>query len=535
MMKLLPLCQRIMLSVAILLPTFNAAAQSTDLCAEVVPVPLTEGGSLTFTGDNTAATSAGDFATTSPFLGASVVWHAFTTTTCMNITFDYCAQDPVWQQTWGFLFTDCPGTINSGPSSFTACDNGNTIYEHWSVPPGTYYIAVPQIEGSIGTYSINVTTTACPQLAENDLCSDAVPTVLLAGDTITFAGDNSLATGNGDFVPGDLEGAPVVWHAVTTTSCTYIQINYCGTDPAWTNTLGLMLLTCPGDPLNGAPAAWVDNSLCGDGNATFAFDLVPAGTYYIPVLRDEFNNSFGEYTLTVSATSCGVPDNDECSSVTPQELQIGNFLQFSGDNTGATDAGDFLPAHPNTAPVAWHSFSLLACSNVTVSYCGQDPVWANTLGWLTTTCPTDEVTFFTAITDTICGDGNTSYIYQDLPAGTYYVPILDDPFNNSSGPYQILVSAALCGPLSIEEVEVNNWTIHPNPADGAFRVSNGGNEVIRSLEVIDPAGRMIHRSGRSIGPQSSMDIDLSGIAAGVYVVRIFKGRDQRSEKLLIVR
>src|SRR5690606_33931109 len=70
--------------------TFSIAmaqtSEATDSCNDAVAVLLEDGTPVTLTGDNSAATSMGDFDPNSPVYGAEAVWHAFTTTVCMDVS-----------------------------------------------------------------------------------------------------------------------------------------------------------------------------------------------------------------------------------------------------------------------------------------------------------------------------------------------------------------------------------------------------------------------------------------------------------------
>ncbi len=509
-----------------------------DICANVVPVSLASGDVIVLAGDNSSATATGDFTTGSLFNGASVVWHAFTTTECMNVTFDLCGQTPTWENTWGFLFNSCPGNEPTGPNGFNPalCGDGNTTFDHYNLPAGTWYLAVPQLDGSIGAYSINLTGTACPAGSENDSCSDVTPVALGSDASIIFTGDNSGATSTGDFVPGTLDGAPVAWHAITITSCNNIIVSYCGTDPAWSNALGMLLSTCPGDPEVGAPLTNFNSTDCADGNPTFFFDGVLPGTYYIPVLSDIGTNSSGPYTITVSAISCGGLPNDQCFGLTPELLYAGVTLVLTGDNSAATSTNDFVEESIFFGtPVAWHAIQTTACSEITVSYCGQEPTWENTLGILTTSCPGDELVNTTGIDVVTCGDDNTIYTYTDLPEGTYYLPILNDPFNSSSGPYEVTVTAVLCSPLGINEQRQLSWSIFPNPSEGTFTLINGSDMEIISVELMDLSGRVVNTYSTRIAPQASHAISATGLASGMYTVRITNRADQQNTQRMMIR
>jgi hypothetical protein len=148
-----------------------------------------------------------------------------------------------------------------------------------------------------------------------------------------------------------------------------------------------------------------------------------------------------------AGTSGGGVANDLCTSVTPQQLNPGVPLSFSGNNTGATFDGDATPgsAMDLGLPSVWHAFTTTECADVVVSYCGISPVFGNTWNWLATSCPADVMINATSFNNSDCGDGNKTLFFNALPAGTYYLPVLTEPFSGAQGPYTIQVSADPCG------------------------------------------------------------------------------------------
>ena len=137
------------------------------------------------------------------------------------------------------------------------------------------------------------------------------------------------------------------------------------------------------------------------------------------------------------AQSVQAQGNDDCSLAVPEALAIGSSVVLSGDNSAANGIGDFVATSPYAgAPVYWVEFTTSACANITISYCGQAPVWANTLGILANSCPADQLVSANGFNDVECGDGNRTYHFDELPAGTWALPVLNDPGNNSSGAHQ---------------------------------------------------------------------------------------------------
>ncbi|MBS1940026.1 MAG: hypothetical protein JST38_04020, partial [Bacteroidetes bacterium] len=218
----------------------QGGAPANDLCTNVVPQALAVGGSLTFTGDNSNATFPGDAApgTVMAQYPAPNTWHAFTTTACSNVTVSYCGTASGWSNVWKLLSTDCPADslIAASVSETTTCPNQNWTFTFNNLAAGTYYLPVPNFgfgQGG-GAYSIAVSAVACAN--SNDLCTNVVPQALAVGASLTFTGDNSTATFDGDAVPGTVMAqypAPNTWHAFTTTTCSNVTVSYCGTAAGW--------------------------------------------------------------------------------------------------------------------------------------------------------------------------------------------------------------------------------------------------------------------------------------------------------------
>lgn len=141
------------------------------------------------------------------------------------------------------------------------------------------------------------------------------------------------------------------------------------------------------------------------------------------------------------------PVNDQCTSVTPEALNIGSTLTFSGTRAGATTTNDGVAGNVlvTTAGVAsvWHAFTTATCSDVTVLYCNT-PLPATTQWNFLTTCPGDVlVSFSYANFGGLCTNGQFGIQWVNLPAGTYYLPVYGIA---TSGVYEITASAVACTP-----------------------------------------------------------------------------------------
>jgi hypothetical protein len=129
----------------------------------------------------------------------------------------------------------------------------------------------------------------------------------------------------------------------------------------------------------------------------------------------------------------GTPANDECTGATVQALAVGATLTINGDNTGGTDSEGIGFA------TTWEAISLTTCANVQISYCGTTPAFGNfALG--IGDCPISTVIQPSASSD--CPDGNLIINYAEVPAGTWYIPVLVEA--GAEGPYTMTVTATAC-------------------------------------------------------------------------------------------
>jgi Secretion system C-terminal sorting domain len=427
-------------------PTFTVCVFATpatppnDECADAVVQTLSVPGSVTVNGDNTGATD-------SEGLGTNTVWESFTISQCANVTIDYCGTSPVFTYAaFDVIVDDCVFTTVIAASSTPLCTDGNQSFVFTNLPAGTYIYPVAQAANATGAYTLTFTATACSGIIPpNDECADAVIQNLSVPGSVSVNGDNTGAT--------NTEGLPVnaVWEGFTITDCANVTIAYCGTTPAF----GQFFISLVSDCLFTTITDSTSTSACVDGNPTVTFANLPAGTYLYPVAQTAL--ATGAYTISFTATACGggnPPVNDQCASVVPVDLSVGSSINFSGDNTGATITNDYVPGSLLDAEgiaSVWHAFTTTECANVTVSYCSTLPAFGNVWVLLSYSCPADTLMFYSDFNDTLCGNGNFEIFYQNLPAGTWYLPVLSDAVSGAEGLYSIDVTADVCLPGPVND------------------------------------------------------------------------------------
>lgn len=518
-----------------------------DLCGDVPVDTLIVGANIGFFGDNTGATSTGDGVPGSIIGDANLptVWHSFYLSTCSKVIVEYCGTNPSFGNYWNLLSADCPSTSSYNPLSAndTDCSDGNRTLVYDGLMVGTYYLPVltDPFNNAEGPYQIAVSAEICTGgTPPNDLCADVTPVDLQLGTTIDLFGDNTGATSTDDGQPGSIIGdsnLPTVWHAFTTSTCSNVRVSYCGTSPRFDNYWNLLSIDCPSS-MSINPSD-ISDTLCSDGNRTLLYNNLPAGTYYIPVLNDAFNSAEGPYLIQVSAMSCAgaAPVNDLCGDVTPVALTIMTPVNFSGNNTGATAIGDGVPGSiigDAGLATVWHAFTLNSCAAVMVAFCNTDPAFGNYWDLLDTLCPANATVFADQVNDLDCLDGNRTMYYDSLVAGTYYLPVLSDPFNQAEGPYEIEVSAHPCGFFnSIEFIDKEHWSVYPNPNNGTINMVSTRNGV-HTIEVIDLRGGLVYQKETQIIAGHKIKLDLQDmLTSGIYILKISNAEGSYVQKLIV--
>lgn len=132
----------------------------------------------------------------------------------------------------------------------------------------------------------------------------------------------------------------------------------------------------------------------------------------------------------------GAPVNDLCTGATVVALSPGVPAVRTGNSAGSTDEVGFGAAQ------VWEAFSLAQCMDVTVDLCGTSPAFPNSFINLVIGCPITNIVNTGVFEFTTCGDGNVTIAFPNLPAGTYYFPVINEP--GSTGPYTLTFTGQAC-------------------------------------------------------------------------------------------
>lgn len=507
---------------------------ANDDCANAISI--TVGATCTPTAGNLdGATESLPAATCSGFLAtvANDVWYTFVatgTTTVISVTGGGDATtglDPIIEL-FGGTCADL-GSLGCLDASLL----GATEAPAFATTVGaTYYYRIYYWPYATDPATFDFTTcvyTPSP-LPANDQCTGATPQSLAAGGSVNFAGDNTNATDT------ELLGAATVWHAFTTTECTDLALNYCGTTPAFGNAFLNLWTDCPATVA--FPSTTFNTTDCPDGNVTIYYTNVPAGTYYYGVLAAE--GALGAYTITVAAEACDQPPaNDDCAGAIA--LTVGTFcnnVPFS-----AASATESLPAAQcsgftgNANDDVWFSF-VATSADVTVGATGDDDGDGNNQTGYDAVVEAFDACGGTSLG---CVDGTLSGEPEGLEltgltvGNTYYVRVYNYytsiPAPNSA---TVCVVAGTGINIGIEEsTGADSWSIFPNPAEGSFTFSYEGANTTGDIELIDVTGRVVHSERANLINGAQRTIDLIGLSAGNYTVRLTANNERSTQRLMV--
>ncbi len=415
----------------------GGSAPVNDNCAGATSIGV-NATCIATNGTTQDATQSQAPATCSTFLAtaANDVWYSFVATdvsTTISVTGAGDAttgMDPILEAFSGacgaLTSLGCvDATLRGATETLTIATTPGTTYRY-----RVYYWTYAAAQTVFG-FTTCVTSGGGGGTPPNDDCTGAVAVNIAVPGSNTFSGDNTGATEDGT------TGFVIVWEAFTIATCANVDINYCVSGSEFDDFLVNLSVGCP-DFITGILTGTVSVDNC-----TLSFAELAAGTYYIPVMVDPVNTPVGAYSIQVITTACGgggTPPNDLCTAVTPVGLNVPGSVDFSGDNTGATDTEELGFAS------VWHSFTTTECANITLSYCATTPAFDNSFLNLFIGCPFTDFVEAASFETTSCGNDNVTIQYTNVPAGTYYYPVLTDV--GATGPYTINVAAAPCAPPS---------------------------------------------------------------------------------------
>ena len=277
------------------------------------------------------------------------------------------------------------------------------------------------------------------------------------------------------------------------------------------------------------PTIVTSNVDCNDNSFSVEFDISDMGSAELLTFTDDLGNeqyaqgtgilTFGPYesssnpvvTVVGEDPNCDMTFvlssicNDECTGATP--LNVGDTI--SGDTTNATDSGN------NSSNDLWYSFTGNGVEeDITVSLCGSS---YDTLLRIFDSCTGEQIYF----NDDSCGLQSEITFTSD---GTTTYFIMVEGFSSNNGAFTMNIS----GTLGIDDNEIENMIIYPNPANDGFVNIVSSEMGDKFVELFDINGRQVLSTSIS-GDR----LDISNLEAGFYMTRVTINGKSSTSKLII--
>ena len=376
-----------------------------------------------------------------------------------------------------------------------------------------------------------------------------------ASDVImqVFSSSNDLALESNTFEMGEIEAGGVATLPVNLTVGEQVGIGSTYEIP--------YLITCGHYSLSGTHTVTVGNIVEDFETGDFSmydWDLTTSNTPWTIV-----NNE--AHTGTYSAKSGAISDNQQTEIVLTVEILTDGVLSFY-KKVSSENGWDKLFFYIDnqergnwSGDVAWgqesydvttgiHTFKWTYKKDTSMSS-GSDCAWIDDIQFP----PTSVVLALNPVTDLEASvDGNTvslvwapaedamSYIIsrngeevanqasttftEDVEDGIYtYSIVATDGIRYSSANY-VTVNVGIVG---LGEDSLDNLSIYPNPANSTLFV-NGGNAEYR-YEMFNGMGQVVAKGGG----QGIAEINVGGMAKGVYFLRLTSGSQVRFEKVVV--
>ncbi|MCW3103351.1 MAG: hypothetical protein JWO09_1791 [Bacteroidetes bacterium] len=419
------------------------------------------------------------------------------------------------------------------PGSSYAWSNASTTQTTGVTTAGTYSVLVTDANGCKGTDSINVMV-------------NALPVVNLGADTTQCAGTVLLDAAN--------TGSSFMWNN-STTAQTLTAASTGTYSVAVTDVNGCTSMDSVNVTINPLPVVNLGNDTiqCGGsltldaGNPGFTHLWYDSSTGQTLTL---YATNTVSVTVTNPATGCMSMDS---ITVTFNQYPIVNL----GSDTAQCAGSVTLNAGNSGSTFAWSTSATTQTINVSSS--GVYVVNVTNAGC--TSADTVMVTInplpvvgFPAIAP-ICLQGGAIFL-NATPAGGMFsggaglAASMFDPMVSGVGAHPVLytytdanscsnsvtqvINVADC--TGIDEIEgLSGVTVYPNPTSGMFSIAMlNANFSELSISITDIQGKEVFSfSDKNIAGDYNKQIDLEGLAKGIYYIRLNSGEELKIKKLII--
>lgn len=422
-------------------------------------------------------------------------------------------------QTASHVFTG----YGTGVRKVYIAHSGNDA-EYWA---GNYGAAVTNVQCTVATPAVTVAQTA-------GLASGATFPVGTTTNTFSFtASDNTVTTCSFDVIVNDnLAPVPVVQQTIVAeldadgvATITTADVDAGTVDNCTLNTVTLSLdtasFTCEDLGENTVILTATDgtNSATANATVTVVDNIAPV----LAVQNVSLSLTEGTVTLTQELADTGSTDN--CSISLFSFSQTDFSCEELGDNivtVTAIDASGNVATATITVTVTDTTLPAAATQNITVQL-GLDGTVA-----IDSTAidngSADNCSVATRELDVV------SFNCDNLGDNTVTLTVTDGSGNIATATAIVTVEdpEGYCTTSGTAKNLANALTLYPNPTKGIMTINAGGYSINKA-EVYDINGRIVKSFDKAAEITS---LNISGLTAGVYFVKIFSGENTATQKIV---
>ena len=243
------------------------------------------------------------------------------------------------------------------------------------------------------------------------------------------------------------------------------------------------------------------SAVCDNGQGPTS-TLQNGGTIYFKVNSYPDEELLGDYLLVILITRQISPDQYEPNNTANAAYNLGSVSTNSRTididaNFHVTTDNDFykvfLPANYNytvnaTIYTSYNTSNYTADAKFATSTNGS--TWSNNYG--------------TSMPQLAVNNGGTLY-FRVLPYTS-----------DEIGTYQLHITIQRTPIVGIEEIELPDLAIFPNPASDYLHIASSQNEMIKRIEILTIDGKVIENQ-----EDYCEEINVSSLAAGTYLIRLY--------------
>lgn len=451
----------------------------------------------------------------------------------------------------------------------TAANFADTIVDASLFAGMTYsvYVQAVCVQGDTSSYvgPFNITMPVT-----NDTVCYA-ETLLTDGTVYNFVGTS--ATVNNSATPTEASIAPPItgaqtttgWANATITKSTWFkfeapatgQVRISGTDLGFDGQMAVYEVTDCGDFGTFELLAANDNEIGGSSLAPnfTVCGLTPGATYYL--MHDPRSTSTTlafSYSIKISAIDL------EAGSAAPLlNICYGDTIDLFNTISMYETGGEWFPTNTNVALVQDSLFASTGLAYQTFNFqyrvtdgCAYDsivsqvkifpPSSAGNDGGVSV-CRNEPVNLLAGLGGVFEAGGtwydptNTAIpsgaiISSNFPGQYNYDYIVGNGVCPDDTALVIVNVLGNCNFLELDELGATSIEIYPNPTEGIIQITNNRNEAY-SVVVTDLNGRVIYQHANAILAESNVNIDLSAVETGLYLVKVYNSTGERVERILI--